>query len=88
MLLRHSEWPRVDNIDSGPFSFYPSSFKLQRCWLYLLTPVTHQSELMRIHEFAAWLQHEIHWVNPLLMPRKERSRAPATQSIRLFPKLN
>ena len=35
---------------------YPSSMKLQRCWLRSLTRITYLSKLIGIRSLAAWLQ--------------------------------
>ncbi|AQT66810.2 hypothetical protein B0W01_19640 [Serratia marcescens] len=40
-------------------SIYPSSFKLQRCWLPALTPVTYLSKLLGTHALAAGKQLQL-----------------------------
>ncbi|PVZ89117.1 hypothetical protein C9426_06360 [Serratia sp. S1B] len=37
---------------------YSSPFKLQRCWLPLLTPVTYSCKLLGLRSVAAYLQLE------------------------------
>ncbi|CPR15349.1 hypothetical protein BN1221_01460c [Brenneria goodwinii] len=45
-----------------PYYLYPSSFKLHRRWLPLLTRITYLSKLIGIHSVAALMQLEIYWV--------------------------
>ncbi|OVZ95002.1 hypothetical protein CBW53_20670 [Yersinia frederiksenii] len=41
---------------------YPSSFKLQRCWLHSLTRITDLCQLIGTHSFAALPHLEIYQV--------------------------
>ncbi|AVF36355.1 hypothetical protein BV494_16080 [Rahnella sikkimica] len=45
---------------------YPSYFKLQVCWLHLVTRITYLCKLIGIPAFAAFLQLELFWVRFLL----------------------
>ena len=40
------------------YAVYPSSFKLQVCWLLSFTRITYLSKLIGILSFAAFLQYE------------------------------
>ncbi len=48
---------RTDKVASCVV-LYPSSFKLQGCWLQMLIPVTYSSKLQGILVLAAYLQLE------------------------------
>ncbi|OWF80635.1 hypothetical protein B4907_15270 [Yersinia kristensenii] len=41
---------------------YPSSFKLQVCWLLSVTRITYLCKLIGIISLAAFLHLEIYWV--------------------------
>ncbi|WP_186369718.1 hypothetical protein [Yersinia aldovae] len=42
---------------------YPSSFKVQVCWLRSITRITDLSQLIGIHSLAAFLHIESYWVS-------------------------
>ncbi|PNM25149.1 hypothetical protein A6J66_013735 [Yersinia enterocolitica] len=51
-----------DIYSSRHLFLYPSSFKLQVCYLLSFSRITYHCMLIGILSFAAFLHHEIYWV--------------------------
>ncbi|OWF68833.1 hypothetical protein B4901_09555 [Yersinia frederiksenii] len=57
---------------------YPSSFKLQVCWLFSVTRITHLCKFIRNLSFVALLHDEIYWVFVFLLKKNRNCGKQAT----------